>query len=90
MVYQIADICNMISNDTPVSGPLSSFSCCGGGGRGPASYSGPKTSYSHRGVEQYDRRPLPSRTCLPSGTPHTEGGSAGTVSWPSAMLIRNL
>ncbi len=79
-----------VSNDTPVSGPLASFSYCGDDGKGPASWFGPKRASDLHGAEQCGQRPLPSRTCLPSCTPHTEDVHEGTASWPYARQLRSL
>ena len=79
-----------VSNDTQVSGPLASFSYCGDDGKGPASCSCPRRAFGHHDAERCDRHPLPSRTVLPSCTPHTTGVSPGTASWPFARQLRSL
>ena len=79
-----------VSNDTQVSGPLASFSYCGDDGKGPASCSCPRRAFGHHDAERCDRRPLPSRTVLPSCTPRTTGVPQGTASWLSATHCRSL
>ena len=50
-----------------------------------ASCCGPRTASHHHGAGPHDPRPLPSRICPASYTPHTTGAPAGTVYWPYAM-----
>ena len=58
--------------------------------RVPANCSGPRTASCLHGGEQYGRRPLLSRTVLPSYILRTRGVSAGIVSWLSAKLLHIL
>ena len=69
---------------------LSSFLCCGDGGTRPASCSGPRRAFGHHGAERCGPHPSPSRTVLPSCTPHTAGAPQGTASWLSAKQLHIL
>ena len=79
-----------VSNDTQVSGPLASFSYCGDDGKGPASCSCPRRAFGHHDAERCDRRPLPSRTVLPSCTPHTVAVTEGRLFLLFATRFRSL
>ena len=80
----------MINTCMPASGPLSWSFSNDIYGTVPANYSGPRTASDLHDAERCGQRPLHSRTCLPSCTPHTEDVHEGTASWPYARQLRIL
>ena len=80
----------MINTCMPAFGPHIWSSWNGTCDIAPASCFGPRRASDHHDAGRYGQRPLPSRTVLPSCTPHTEGAPQGTASWLSAKQVRNL
>ena len=74
-----------ISSDRLASDPHVWSSGRGSACTAHASCCGPRTASHHHGAGPHDPRPLPSRICPASYTPHTTGAPAGTVYWPYAM-----
>ena len=79
-----------VNNDTLVSGPLFSSSCCGACGTRPASCSDPRRVSDPHDAERCGRHPSPSYIYLPSCTLRTACVPQVTAFWLSAKLLHSL